>query len=234
MKKRKAAPASAAARDLQIQNITSEPQVEALAKKPAKKRPAKRRRLRPRQHHAHLNPAHRYGLVDFGWLQARHAITGRRLDGTAIRVLIALSSRADPNRGSCFPKIETISRDCGGIGVRAVQHALGDLRAIGALEVDIAGGPNGVNLFWLLPAPICEAALQESEQGVVRVTVPTVAKLAADKSTTTTLVEDTGQRDQTKREVTNVKRRAVLDEASFDSDDPDSLIAYARQRGVLA
>jgi hypothetical protein len=69
---------------------------------------------------------------------------------------------------------------------------------------------------------------------VVRITVPPVAKSTTGESTTAPLVADTIQRDQTKREVTNVKRRVVPDTPSLDSvDDPDSLIAYAAEKGLI-
>ena len=232
--KRKAAPASAAATNVQPQNITPTPPVETVERVQVKKRPAKRRKL-ARQHHAHLNPAHRYALVDFGVLQARHPKTGRRLDGTALRIYTALASRADQDRGSCHPSIAKIASDSGVNDVRAVQRAIRDLEAVSLLKVDISGGPGGVNLFWLTPPETCEAALHESERRVVKITAPSVVKSAAVESTTAPLVADTGQRDQTKREVTNVKRRVVLDTDSLHIvEDFDSLIAYATEKGLLA
>jgi hypothetical protein len=101
---------SAKARELAVSySLVSASAAESRTSLPRPKRariPKASTQRRLRQHHAHLNPEHRYALLDLGWLQLK-------LSGSALKVLCVLSSHADQDRGNCFPSVETIAQEAG-------------------------------------------------------------------------------------------------------------------------
>ena len=73
------------------------------------------------------------------------------IDGTAIKVYLALARRAD-SLGRCWPSVETISRDSG-LHRRAVQLAIGRLKNLGLLVIH--NQPGKSTLYQLTSAPPC-------------------------------------------------------------------------------
>jgi len=119
-----------------------------LATPRSRKRNGARHYLRrARASHAHLNAQHRYAVFDLGWLH-------QGLSGTALRILLVLTSHAGQHRGTCFPSIETIARECKVTDSRRVRRGLRALETAGAVITELRKPTT--SLYWIRPAPSCE------------------------------------------------------------------------------
>jgi hypothetical protein len=201
-------------------HLVSAPAAESRLLSPRPKRarlPKGSTQRRPRQHHAHLNPEHRYALLDLGWLQFG-------LSGTALKVLCVLSSHADRDRGNCFPSVETIAREAGlADNTRQAQRAIRELEKTGAAIVHFR--LRATSLYWVQPAPTREEALQEASRLTKRGPFKhclTPAKLTTLPKgvdlTTVTLAEETILRDHVKRPPGRRKRKRLPNVSSSDCD----------------
>jgi len=96
-------------------------------------------------------------VFDLGWLHVG-------LSKTQLQVLLVLSSRADRDRGTCFPSRETIANEAGLNGdVKRVQRTARELELAGAITIEHRTGCT--SLYWIRPAPDCEVIFQHWPTG---------------------------------------------------------------------
>lgn len=122
--------------------------------KETKARKADGKRPKPLPRHEHLNPKHRFAIVDLAVLPM--------LTGNALKVYIALVSRADADRGSCFPLKETISRESGVRGEAAVRKALHQLENLGLVRREYRFGTS--TMYWFSPPSYNENVARELKE----------------------------------------------------------------------
>lgn len=84
-----------------------------------------------------LRDKRRHNRPKAEWVDRKTGITKSKtgMDSLDLLIYIMLLSRADKDKLTCYPSIETICSDCGGIDRRTVWEHLSILEQMGFIEI---------------------------------------------------------------------------------------------------